>query len=295
MFVISYSFVPLAYIFSHSTFIEIYMWLLTEKLWTNLHCYGPPKEQKSHRKHTRYKYIRRKQHIGTRVLSTICTVVAAHRTAPPWNSKDSCSSSFNMESSTYVAATHNITYNISRHRRSSNSGALIDRGANGGIAGHNVRIIATTDRHVDIQGVSNHQVVDVPIVTCGAVVKTQRGEAILIMNQYAHVRNGKTIHSCIQMESHGQSIDDKAIAAGGKQQVVTADGYAIPLHVREGLVYMDMRPHTDSEFERLPHIILTSDLQWDPSVMDHENDDVQWFDAVEELEEVHADSPFYDI
>ena len=68
-------FCPIIIHFSHSTFVEIYLWLLTDKLWTNLHCYGPPKEQKSHCKHTRYKYIRCKQHIGI--------VVAAHRTAPP--------------------------------------------------------------------------------------------------------------------------------------------------------------------------------------------------------------------
>ena len=113
-------------------------------------------------------------------------MIASHRHAPPWGAHSH---------STYTAAMHNVTYNVSQHNSSRNTGALIDRGANGGIAGSDVRIIATTDRHVDIQGVSNHQVTDIPIVTCGAVVSTQRGNVILIMNQYAHVRNGKTIHS----------------------------------------------------------------------------------------------------
>ena len=77
--------------------------------------------------------------------------------------------------------------------------ALVDRGANGGICGNDVRVISKTGQTVDVQGVDNHQIVDIPIVTAGAVVKTQRGSVILIMNQYAHVGNSKTIHSCGQM------------------------------------------------------------------------------------------------
>ena len=59
-------------------------------------------------------------------------------------------------------------------------GALVDRGANGGICGNDVRIISKSGRMVDVQGIDNHQVVDIPIVTGGAVVSTQRGPVILI-------------------------------------------------------------------------------------------------------------------
>ena len=36
-------------------------------------------------------------------------------------------------------------------------GALVDRGANGGLAGKEVRVIATTDRCVDISGIDMHE------------------------------------------------------------------------------------------------------------------------------------------
>ena len=47
---------------------------------------------------------------------------------------------------------------------------------------------------MDIQGIDNHRLPDIPIVTAGGVVNTQRGEVILVMNQYASAHQGKTIH-----------------------------------------------------------------------------------------------------
>ena len=81
---------------------------------------------------------------------------------------------------------------------------------------------------------------DIPIVTAGGVVNTQKGEVILVMNQYASIRKGKTIHSSGQLESFGATVDDKSIKVGGYQRIITPDGYIIPLQVRNGLVYMDM-------------------------------------------------------
>ena len=34
-----------------------------------------------------------------------------------------------------------------------------------------------------------------------------------------------------------------------------------------------MRPYTDQEWEDLPHVIMTSDVDWDPSQLDHNLDD----------------------
>ena len=65
----------------------------------------------------------------------------------------------------------NILYHHSHD--TSKRGALVDRGANGGICGNDVRIISKTGRSVDVQGINNHQITDIPIVTAGAVVKTQ--------------------------------------------------------------------------------------------------------------------------
>jgi hypothetical protein len=43
-----------------------------------------------------------------------------------------------------------IKYTVSNYRTSTRKGALVDRGANGGIAGEDVRVIAKTSRQVDI-------------------------------------------------------------------------------------------------------------------------------------------------
>jgi hypothetical protein len=34
-----------------------------------------------------------------------------------------------------------------------------------------------------------------------------------------------------------------------------------------------MRPHTDQEWEVLPHVLLTEDTDWDPTRLDHEQGD----------------------
>ena len=68
--------------------------------------------------------------------------------------------------------------------------SLVDRGANGGIAGDDVRVILKTLRNVDIQGIDNHQIQNIPIVTAGGVVKSQRGPVIAILHQYAYVGRG---------------------------------------------------------------------------------------------------------
>ena len=68
-------------------------------------------------------------------------------------------------------------------------------------------------------------------MTTGGIVKTQHGDVIVIMNQYAHVQNSKTIHSCIQLEAHGQLVEDRAVKVGGYQRIITKDNYVIPLHM----------------------------------------------------------------
>ena len=93
------------------------------------------------------------------------------------------------------------------------------------------------------------------------------------MHQYAYHGKGKTIHSSVQVEHHGNDVNDKSLKVkGGKQRVKTLDGYAIPLQIRGGLAYMDMHPPSNDELNDLPHVVLTSDINWDPSIVDNEMD-----------------------
>ena len=56
------------------------------------------------------------------------------------------------------------------------------------------------------------------------------------------------------------------------QRVVTPDGWIIALHIRNGLAYMDMRPPTQDEYDTFDHVTFTSDVTWDPTVLDDETD-----------------------
>ena len=71
-------------------------------------------------------------------------------------------------------------------------------------------------------------------------------------------------------------------------QPTTVDGYVIPLSIRGGLAYMDMHPPDDEEYDGLPHVILTSDVVWNPTVVDNEIDMEEWIDARMELSDLPA-------
>ena len=70
------------------------------------------------------------------------------------------------------------------------------------------------------------------------------------MSEYAHKPDSKTIHSKSQIESFGSLVHNSAVLAGGHQVIVTHEGYVIPLHVRNGLCYMDMHPASDSDLDQ---------------------------------------------
>jgi hypothetical protein len=103
---------------------------------------------------------------------------------------------------------------------------------------------------------------------------------------YAYTGKGKTIHSCGQSELYKNNLNDKSIKVpGGLQRIQTNDGYAISINVKNGLPYVQIRPYTDEEWDTLPHLILTSDVDWDPMVLEHTlDDDDEWFDAVSDLQ-----------
>ena len=76
------------------------------------------------------------------------------------------------------------------------------------------------------------------------------------------------------MECHDIVVDEKSrkLRQGGQQCLTTVDGYKIPLSIRRGLPYMDMYPPSDHELDSLPHVVLTSDADWDPTMADNEID-----------------------
>ena len=98
-------------------------------------------------------------------------------------------------------------YHVSKHS-SSHYGSLIDRGANGGLAGSDVRILERTGRTVSVTGIDNHELPGLDIVTCAALLHTNHGKVVLIMHEYAYYGRGNTIHSPGQIEWFQNTCDD---------------------------------------------------------------------------------------
>ena len=89
--------------------------------------------------------------------------------------------------------------------------ALIDRGANSCIAGNDMRVIAKSEKTIDISGIDDHTVRNLTLVTAGAVVRNQIGDIIMILHQAADMtRESKTILSAGQLEDFGCIIKDKS-------------------------------------------------------------------------------------
>jgi hypothetical protein len=176
------------------------------------------------------------------------------------------------KTSTRTVKMADVSYTVSLNQQKATTYSLVDRGANGGVAGNDVRIIFKTNRTVDIRGIDNHQVTDIDIGTVGGVVQSQKGPIIAIMHQYALLNKGHSIHSPCQFESHKVTVDDKSVRAGGTQRIQTPDGYTIPLSIKDGLVRLAIRPYTDQEYDTLPHVFLTAEDTWDASKLDHELD-----------------------
>ena len=96
---------------------------------------------------------------------------------------------------------------------------LLILGANGGLAGSDVRILERTGRTVSVTGIDNHELPGLDIVTCAALLHTNHGKVVLIMQEYAYYGRGNTIHSPGQIEWFQNTCDDKSFHVGGKQVI----------------------------------------------------------------------------
>ena len=148
---------------------------------------------------------------------------------------------------------------------------LIDRGANGGLAGADMRVIHTTPRKINIVGIDDHELTGLNVVTAAALLDTQKGPIIGVFHEYAHLGKGRSIHAAGQVEWFNCQVDDRSKIVGGAQRIETSEGYVIPLSIGSGLVYMHtIGIPTDQDLQNYPHVFFTSPDIWDASVLDHE-------------------------
>ena len=187
----------------------------------------------------------------------------------------------NGETYTRSSNVHKVSYRVHNYDRDDKPlASLVDGGCNGGMAGEDMRVLSIGTGIADITGIADHQVTDLKIGQVAGITKSTDGPIIVIGFQYALFGKGKTVHSKGQMEHFGMLIDDKSRKCGGKQCLFTPDGYTIPLHIRDGLCYMDMRPPTDEELNKYPHVFLTEDMPWDPRILDNEFTEDEFHDCL---------------
>jgi len=72
------------------------------------------------------------------------------------------------------------------------------------------------------------------------------------------------------MEQFGNIVDDHSIAFVGSQTLQMLDGFILPFSFPNGLPYLPIHPFSNHEWDMLPHIVLTSDVNWDPSFADQD-------------------------
>ena len=117
--------------------------------------------------------------------------------------KDPCSDAVLPSPPDPLRQIHSTTisaYRVSNHSHVPRTLSLVDRGANGGVAGEDVRPIYLNDRWVNIQGIDYHQIPEQQIGGFGGIAESQHGTVIVILNQYANFGKGPTIHSPAQFE-----------------------------------------------------------------------------------------------
>ena len=148
---------------------------------------------------------------------------------------------------------------------------LVDRGANGGLAGSNMRVIHKTHRKINIQGSDNHEVTGLDVDTDATLLNTSQGKVIGIFNEYAYLGKGSSIHTSGELEWFKTNVDEKSVKVGGTQLITTLDGHSVPLLIKDGLAYASSlgRP-TDQDMDTYPHVFFTFPDEWDPSVLDHD-------------------------
>ena len=159
---------------------------------------------------------------------------------------------------------HVCKHYLFQHANHTNN-QLVDRGANGGLAGSDMRVVHKTHRKINISGIDNHEVTGLDVVTAATLLNTSLGKVIGIFNEYAYLGKGSSIHSSGQLELFKTNVDEKSIKVGGTQLITTLDGYSVPLLIKDGLAYATSlgRP-TDQNMDTYPHVFFTSPGEWDP-------------------------------
>ena len=74
-----------------------------------------------------------------------------------------------------------ITYHVAQANHTKHE-SLVDRGANGGLAVSDVRVLCTSPRECTVTGIDNHEISGLDLLQFAALIDTSHGTVSLIMN-----------------------------------------------------------------------------------------------------------------
>ena len=132
---------------------------------------------------------------------------------------------------------HHFTYHVAQASQTKH-GSLVDKGANGRLAGSDVRILSRSSRKCTVTGIDSHELQGLDVVQCAALVETNHGTVNLIMNEYACYGKGHTIHSSGQIEWFKNSVDNRYHVAQASQ---AKHGSLVDKGANGGLARSDVR------------------------------------------------------
>ena len=156
-----------------------------------------------------------------------------------------------------------------------------------------MHVIHKNHRKINIQGIDNHKVTGLDVVTAATLLNTSQEKVIGIFNEYAYLGKGSSIHSSGQLEWLKTNVDEKSVKVGGTQIITTLDGYSVTLLIKDGLAYATSlgRP-TDQDMDTYPHVFFTSPDEWDPSVLDHDPPHLDGLDTSQVPDQPFGDPMF---
>ena len=119
---------------------------------------------------------------------------------------------------------HHFTYHIAQASQAQH-GSLVDIGANGGLAGSDVRILSRSSRKCTVTGSDSHELQGLDVVQCAALVATNHGIDNLIMTENVCYGKGHNINSSGQIEWLKNLVDDRSVQVGGKPGTIPSGFY----------------------------------------------------------------------
>ena len=111
---------------------------------------------------------------------------------------------------------YHFTYHIAQASQAKH-GSLVDRGANGGLAGSDVRILSRSSRKWTVTGIDSHELQGLDVVQCAALVETHHGIINLIMNEYA--KSGKQFVNTLEDNIRRRGAMDKLLSDSFKTEI----------------------------------------------------------------------------